>query len=35
MEDLCQITNINEDELRIMYGLTEKPRIKLKLVVNN
>jgi len=35
MEDLCQITNINEDELRIMYGLTEKPKIKLKLVVNN
>lgn len=32
MEELCKITNMYEDELRTMYGLTEKQKVKLKLV---
>lgn len=35
MAELCEITNMYEDELRAMYGLTEKTKVKLKLVSNH
>ncbi|MDI2111797.1 XRE family transcriptional regulator [Commensalibacter nepenthis] len=32
MEELCEVTNMYEDELRVMYGLREKPKVHLRLV---